>query len=127
MPATAKEKITRARATQYRRLILEKVQEVREGLSARRAAEFVHRPEEPLDFGDCCQKSHDEWLFLNQNRLEIALLRELQAALARLDGGTFGLCSGCGEVISEKRLDAVPWATFCMSCEQRGRHLDEEG
>jgi DnaK suppressor protein len=120
MTAAVKERITRARAAAYRRQIEAKVQEVRAGLSARRAAEFVSRPEEPLDFGDCCQKSHDEWLFLNQNRLELALLRDLQAALARLDGGSFGICPGCGEVIAEKRLDAVPWATLCMSCEEKG-------
>jgi len=126
MPGIVKEVLAPARTEQYQRQILSKIHEVRQGLSARRAAEFVQRPEEPLDFGDWCQKSHDEWLFVNQNRLETALLRELEASLRRLDRGTFGLCEGCGEPISEKRLDAVPWAKFCIPCYERARRAEEE-
>jgi DnaK suppressor protein len=115
-----------ARTERYRRQIQGKIQEVRHGLSARRAAEFVQRPEEPLDFGDWCQKSHDEWLYVNQNRLETALLRELEAALRRLGRGTFGICEGCGEPISERRLDAVPWAKFCIPCYERALQAEQE-
>ncbi len=118
MPAMVKEILSPARTEQHRRLILRKAQEVRQGLSARRAAEIVSRPEEPLDSGDWCQRSHDEWLFLNQNRIEMAHLRELEAALRRLDNGTFGVCEGCGEPISERRLEAVPWAKFCIPCDE---------
>ncbi len=89
------------------------------GLSAKRAAEVVRRPDEPLDFGDWCQKSHDEWLFLNQNRLELALFRELQEALRRLDDGTYGVCQDCHEAIVPKRLDALPWAKYCLPCQEK--------
>ena len=126
MPGMLKEVLAPARTERYRRQIVSKIQEVRQGLSARRAAEFVQRPEEPLDFGDWCQKSHDEWLFVNQNRLETAQLREIEAALRRRDRGTFGICEGCGEPISEKRLDAVPWAKFCIPCHERARRAEEE-
>ena len=126
MPGTVKEALAPAKTEQYQRQILSKIQEVRQGLSARRAAEFVQRPEEPLDFGDWCQKSHDEWLFVNQNRLETAHLRELEAALRRIERGTFGICAGCGEPISEKRLEAVPWAKFCIPCYERALLEEEE-
>ena len=126
MPGTVKEALAPAKTEQYQRQILTKIQEVRQGLSARRAAEFVQRPEEPLDFGDWCQKSHDEWLFVNQNRLETAQLRELEAVLRRLERGTFGICAGCGEPILEKRLEAVPWAKFCIPCYERARLEEEE-
>jgi DnaK suppressor protein len=126
MPGTVKAALTPARTKQYRQQIVRKTLEVRQGLSARRAAEIVTRPDEPLDSGDWCQKSHDEWLFVNQNRLEIALLRELEAAVRRLDGGSFGLCEGCGEPISEMRLNAVPWAKFCIPCYEREQKAAEE-
>ena len=125
MPGMVKEILTPARTEQYRQQILRKVQELRQGLSARRAAEIVYRPDEPLDFGDWCQKSYDEWLFLNQNRIEIALLRELEAALRRFDGGSFGICEGCGEPILEKRLNAVPWAKLCIPCYERSQRAEE--
>ncbi len=103
----------------YRLLIERKAYEVRLGLSARRAFEFVRRPEEPLDFGDWCQKSHEEWLFVNQNRMEMMLLRELEGALRRIGSGGFGVCQDCAEPIASKRLDAVPWARLCVACEEK--------
>ncbi len=103
----------------YRQVLLRKAQELRRGLSTERAAEIVHRPEEPLDFGDWCQKSHDEWLFLNQNRLQVALLRDIEDGLHRLEEGSYGVCQSCGEPISVKRLEALPWAKFCVPCQDQ--------
>jgi DnaK suppressor protein len=107
-------------AADYREQLEAKASDVRRGLTAHRAAEIVRRPDEPLDFGDWCQKSHDEWLFLNQNRIEIELLREVEDALHRLDEGTYGKCQGCDEPISPKRLAAIPWAKYCVRCQIEG-------
>jgi DnaK suppressor protein len=46
-------------------------------------------------------------------------VREVDAALARLDAGTFGLCGSCGEPIAAARLDALPWAALCIDCQRR--------
>lgn len=116
-----------AELEEYRRVLRDKEEEVRQRLSAAHAAEVVQRPDEPLDFGDWCQKSHEEWLFLNRNRLEIALLRDIQQALHRLDQGSFGICQECNQPISPRRLDAVPWATFCMPCQERIALLSRRG
>jgi DnaK suppressor protein len=121
MPKFAHECCTPEKLGEFQRTLHEKADEVGVRLSAAHAAEVVQRPEEPLDFGDWCQKSHDEWLFLNQNRLEIALLRDIQEALRRLEAGTFGICQECSEPISAKRLEAVPWAKFCLPCQERMR------
>src|SRR5215469_1645956 len=48
---------------------------------------------------------------------EKTLLAEVQQALARIDNGTYGICSNCGQPIPEKRLEAIPWATLCLTCE----------
>ncbi len=42
------------------------------------------------------------------------LLVEIDAALARIDDGTYGTCSRCGRPIGAERLDAVPYATLCI-------------
>ena len=42
------------------------------------------------------------------------LLVEIDAALQRIDAGTYGLCSACGRPIGEARLEAVPYATLCI-------------
>jgi RNA polymerase-binding protein DksA len=42
------------------------------------------------------------------------LLVEVEAALQRIDEGTFGTCVACGKPIAEERLEAVPYATLCI-------------
>ena len=42
------------------------------------------------------------------------LLEEIDAALHRIDDGTYGTCVVCGRPIDEERLHAVPWATLCI-------------
>ena len=45
-------------------------------------------------------------------------LREIRAALQRIDDGTFGMCINCEEEIAAKRLAAVPWAALCIVCQE---------
>ena len=47
-----------------------------------------------------------------------SMLQSLDAALHRLQNGTYGLCLNCEEEISAKRLQAVPWTSFCLSCQE---------
>lgn len=44
-------------------------------------------------------------------------LELVDAALARLDGGTFGTCLRCGRPIALARLEALPWAAHCIECQ----------
>lgn len=44
-------------------------------------------------------------------------LELVDAALARLDDGTFGTCQRCGAQIAEARLEALPWAAHCIACQ----------
>jgi DnaK suppressor protein len=47
-------------------------------------------------------------------------LRRIEAALARLDAGDYGLCAQCEEPIAPRRLEADPAAPLCISCAERG-------
>jgi RNA polymerase-binding transcription factor len=44
-------------------------------------------------------------------------LAQVEAALARLDNGTFGQCIRCGRQIVPARLEALPWAAHCIDCQ----------
>ena len=51
------------------------------------------------------------------------MLRQIRRALARVADGSYGVCLHCEEEISPKRVNAVPWAAFCIKCqEQVDRH-----
>ena len=43
-------------------------------------------------------------------------LRAIEAAIARLDDGTYGVCVRCGAQIPAERLEAVPWTPYCVAC-----------
>jgi RNA polymerase-binding transcription factor DksA len=49
--------------------------------------------------------------------VEEGMLGDVKAALARIEAGTFGRCEGCGKGIPGDRLDALPYARFCVRCE----------
>jgi DnaK suppressor protein len=42
------------------------------------------------------------------------VLTEINAALARIDDGSYGRCERCGQAIARERLEALPWATLCI-------------
>ena len=46
------------------------------------------------------------------------LLHSIQAALRRIENGTFGTCSNCEGTIGRNRLVAVPWTPFCIRCQE---------
>ncbi len=45
-------------------------------------------------------------------------LAEVEAAIARLDDGSYGTCVRCGRPIAPDRLDALPWAAQCIECQR---------
>jgi RNA polymerase-binding protein DksA len=48
------------------------------------------------------------------------VLAEIDAALERIEEGTYGICETCGEPISEERLEAIPYTTQCIDCKRKG-------
>jgi RNA polymerase-binding protein DksA len=47
------------------------------------------------------------------------VLSEIDAALKRIDDGTYGTCTNCGQEIPRERLEANPWASLCIDCKRR--------
>ena len=58
-------------------------------------------------------------LALHQNAKQ--LLTQVTVALERFDQGTYGLCERCNAEIDPARLEALPYATLCLHCQQRFR------
>ena len=61
----------------------------------------------------------------NLNR-ESKLLREIRGALRRIADGAFGTCLHCDEEIGHRRLEAVPWTSFCLKCQEAADRGDED-
>jgi RNA polymerase-binding transcription factor len=69
--------------------------------------------------GDLLDREVDESLVENADEI----VREIDQALGRIDEGTYGTCARCGREIPEERLEAVPYATLCVTC----KHDEERG
>ena len=67
---------------------------------------------------DQAQVSHDEFVSLRLNGLDYRQLRMVEEALDRLNAGDYGICPACDQPIAEKRLQALPWARYCVRCEE---------
>lgn len=106
------------KTSNYRKMLEKKAEEVRQSMSAQKAAQVVSRLDVPSDEGDLSQHHHEEWIFLNRNTIDMKLLREISDALHRVETGGYGICLECEEPISTKRLDAVPWARYCVTCQE---------
>jgi len=82
--------------------------------------------EKSADALDEVQHAAERELAIRNLDRESNLLRNVRSALRRIEDGSFGICLHCEEEISPKRLAAVPWAPFCIQCqEQADRNQDE--
>jgi DnaK suppressor protein len=76
---------------------------------------------------DQAQMSHEEFVSLHLNSLDYGQLRLVEEALDRLDSGDYGICLCCDQPIPGKRLNALPWARYCIPCQEReGVQLDRD-
>lgn len=104
---------------QLRQMLEEKSTELRAQLGVPTSHPVLHVVADPFDSADWAEKSHEEWIFLQKNNFDTALLHEVEGALERLRDGTYGTCMDCGMPVSRKRLEALPWARYCVTCQER--------
>jgi RNA polymerase-binding protein DksA len=67
---------------------------------------------------DTATETYDRELDYTLEENSEHVLAAIDAALKRIDAGTYGTCTNCGEQIAEERLEALPWATLCIGCQR---------
>ena len=81
-------------------------------------AEGAEKPHEVMDQGETSEVDIQEDIELALIQMKSETLNKIDAALRRLDDGTYGDCFECGDEISEARLRALPFAVRCKDCEE---------
>lgn len=71
------------------------------------------------DILDEIQRTLDRALVIQTLDRNALVLRDVVTALDRVQDGSYGLCLRCDEEISAKRLAALPWARFCLTCQEK--------
>ena len=75
------------------------------------------------DPADMAANAYTKELLFSMSANDRRLLELIDEALVRIEGGGYGECVHCGEIVLEKRLEAVPWARHCLRCQD----LQERG
>ena len=70
-------------------------------------------------FADSGQATAEKARVLGFTEGVLETLREVDAAIARMDAGTYGTCESCGATIDVERLDARPVARLCLPCKRK--------
>jgi len=87
---------------------LERITRQRDGITIERSADQVEE----------VQSSSERTLAVSHLDRDCSQLRSARAALGRIEDGSLGICQRCDEDIHPKRLAAVPWAAFCIHCQE---------
>jgi len=80
------------------------------------------------DPADKASNSYTKELLFSQSTNDRTILAQIEEAIERIDDDEYGVCTNCGNEILPKRLEALPWVRYCITCQdlyERGM-LDEE-
>src|SRR5215468_11952433 len=70
------------------------------------------------DLGVQSNTAYTREFFFELGNGDRRLLRDVVSALQKIDDGSFGACERCGEPIADRRLDALPFARYCIDCQR---------
>ena len=114
--STPSPSLYRERLLQERSQLLQRIAEQRGGWVSRADMAAEHDVRSFDDRAQAISERNDEFAM---NEHETAELGDLEAALERMDAGTYGQCTDCGVTIPPARLNAYPTAKRCIVCQTR--------
>ncbi len=74
------------------------------------------------DVSDQASEGYGDELAVGLMAIEAAQIEDIDAALVRIDEGTYGVCTDCGKLVPKKRLEVLPFALRCLPCEGAKEH-----
>jgi DnaK suppressor protein len=125
MPSTAAKavRMSKKEMERYRRLLEEKKATLSVDIAKTRSAEEETSEELTQDIADKAVSSYTREFLYSLTDGERSTLLQIDDAITRIDDGSYGFCVNCGQPMAEKRLTAVPWAPYCVECQE----LSEKG
>jgi DnaK suppressor protein len=71
------------------------------------------------DIADKAANSYTKEFLFSLSNNEREMLNQVDEALVRVNGKAFGVCATCEGEMEKKRLEAVPWAKHCLTCQEK--------
>src|ERR1700740_2748763 len=103
----------------YKKKLVARRHELVRGI-ARTEQEGREADEDPtVDLADKAANSYTKEFLFGQTHNDRSLLQLVDDALARIRTNQFGECISCHEELQQKRLEAVPWTRYCITCQEK--------
>ena len=102
----------------FKKALQTRHRELRHGLAQANKEPRTGQHDYGKDEGDRANTSLARELDVSQRSRDRGLLTSVEAALKRISDGTFGECLNCGQEINAKRLEAIPWVRYCITCQE---------
>ena len=120
MPSTATKaaRMTKRDMEKFRRPLEEKKVMLSAEIAKTRSAGEETTEEATQDIADKAVSSYTREFLYSLTDGERSTLLQIDDAIARIDDVTYGNCIHCGSLLAEKRLNAVPWAPYCLDCQE---------
>jgi DnaK suppressor protein len=103
----------------YREKLVLKKQEILEAYNKNKSYGKEADGEGAQDIADKASSSYTKEFLFSLSNTERDMLQQVDEALVRIDGRRFGYCEVCDDEMDKKRLEAVPWAKRCVSCQEK--------
>lgn len=71
------------------------------------------------DLVDRANSAYNREFMFSLSDNERQFLEQIESALERIEGGTYGSCAHCGVEVGKERLQALPWAGYCIDCQEQ--------
>lgn len=119
---TKKKHLTKTDIEHFRQVLMDKRREILvnvnefedEALKKSRLDASGDLSSMPIHMADQATDNYEQEFSLGLMDSEVRLIREIDDALARIEDNTYGICEGTGKQISRARLEAQPWARYCV-------------
>ena len=103
----------------FRERLLQKKQEILEAYNKNKSYGKEADEEGAQDIADKAANSYTKEFLFSLSNTERDMLQLVDEALVRIDDRRFGVCVVCEDEMDKKRLEAVPWARHCLSCQEK--------
>ena len=103
----------------FKKRLEERQQSLRKTVSRTEEDGRIADQDTAQDIADRAASSYTKEFLFSQSNNERQLLQMVENALQRIREGEFGECVNCGNEINGKRLEAVPWTRYCISCQEK--------
>ena len=103
----------------FREKLVHKKQEILEAYNKNKTYGKEADEEGAQDIADKAANSYTKEFLFSLSNTERDVLNLVDEALVRIDGRRYGVCVVCDDEMDKKRLEAIPWAKHCLSCQEK--------